>query len=146
MKIIVVGSVEKADQIIEVVKKLEEMGYTVEVPHTINRIRNKEISLEEFKNQKIANGGDFSFRQKSNINYFKRYFDLIRESDAVLVLNFTKNGIENYIGGNALMELGFAHVLDKPIYLYNPVPKMSYTDEIMDVRPVIINGDLSKIA
>lgn len=34
-------------------------------------------------------------------------------SDAILVLNYDKKGIKNYIGGNTLMEMGFAHVHDK---------------------------------
>lgn len=58
-------------------------------------------------------------------------------------MNISKNGIENYIGGNTLMELGFAHVMNKKIYLLNPIPEMSYTDEIIAVQPAIINGDLS---
>ena len=38
-------------------------------------------------------------------------------ADAVLVLNYDKKGIKNYIGGNTLMEIGFAHVLNQKIFL-----------------------------
>jgi predicted RNA-binding protein with PUA domain len=60
-------------------------------------------------------------------------------------VNITKNGIKNYVGGNALIEMAYAHVLDKKIYLLNPVPDMNYKDEIEAMSPTILNGDLSKI-
>jgi predicted RNA-binding protein with PUA domain len=66
-------------------------------------------------------------------------------SDAILVLNFDKNGVKNYIGGNTLMEIGFAHVHDKKIFLLNPIPDMPYKDEIEATDPVVLSGDLSKI-
>jgi len=145
MKIVIVGSVEHADKIIKMSDRLEEMGHKTEIPHTVLRIKNGEFSLEYFRKMKNRDGGDYKFRKKSKVNYIKRYFDLIKKSDAILVLNVTKNGIRNYIGGNALMELGFAHVLGKKIYLYNSIPKMSYSDEIKDVNPKVIYQNLKKI-
>jgi len=41
--------------------------------------------------------------------------------------------------------MGFAHVLSKPIYLYNDIPNTSYTDELVAMQPVVLNGDLLKI-
>jgi hypothetical protein len=35
--------------------------------------------------------------------------------------------------------------LGKPIYLYNDIPDMSYTDEIVAMQPVVLSGDLLKI-
>lgn len=68
-------------------------------------------------------------------------------ADAILVANFDKNGIKNYIGGNTLMEIGFAHVLNQKIFLLNPIPEIKYyKSEIEAVKPVIINGDLGKIS
>ncbi|MFA6790630.1 MAG: hypothetical protein WCR65_03565, partial [Parcubacteria group bacterium] len=69
----------------------------------------------------------------------------IVRSDAILVLNFDKKGIVNYIGGNTLMEIGFAHVNGKKIFLINEVPEVSYADEILAMYDVILNGDLAKI-
>jgi len=43
------------------------------------------------------------------------------------------------------MELGFAYVLGKTIFLYNPIPKMQYSDEIKAVNPKVINRNLGKI-
>jgi len=47
----------------------------------------------------------------------RRYYEIIKECDAILVLNLEKNKIKNYIGGNTFLEMGFAHVLNKKIYL-----------------------------
>jgi len=44
-----------------------------------------------------------------------------------------------------LIEIAFAHVLDKKIYLLNPVPNISYSDEIEAMKPVILNGKLDNI-
>jgi len=76
----------------------------------------------------------------------REFWRLMQGADAVLVLNLDKHGIKNYIGGNTLMEIGFAHVLNQKIFLYNPIPEIAYyKTEIEAVKPVVINGDLSKI-
>jgi predicted RNA-binding protein with PUA domain len=41
--------------------------------------------------------------------------------------------------------MAFAYVLDKKIFLLNPIPKISYSDEIYAMKPIILNGDLTKI-
>jgi hypothetical protein len=44
------------------------------------------------------------------------------------------------------MEIGFAHVLDKKIFLMNPIPDIEYyRSEVEAVRPVILEQDLSQI-
>lgn len=78
--------------------------------------------------------------------FIKWYHDSIKNSDAILVLNYDKNGIKNYIGGNTLMEIGFAHVNDKKIFLLNPIPEeVSYADEIKTMVDIILDGNLNKI-
>lgn len=84
--------------------------------------------------------------QKFNKDAIREFWRMMQGSDAVLVLNFDKNGIENYVGGNTLMEIGFAHVLDQKIFMFNPIPEMPYCKtEIEAVKPIVINGDLSLI-
>lgn len=70
----------------------------------------------------------------------------IQTADAILVANYDKHGIKNYIGGNTLMEMGFAYVLNKQIFLLNPIPDIPYyRTEIEAMKPIILNGDLSKV-
>lgn len=67
-------------------------------------------------------------------------------ADAVLVANYDKNNIANYIGGNTLMEIGFAHVLNQKIFLLNPIPDIAfYKTEIEAMKPIIVHGDLTLI-
>jgi hypothetical protein len=85
-------------------------------------------------------------RQKNDSDVVREFWRLMQGGDAVLVLNLDKNGIKNYIGGNTLMEIGFAHVLNQKVFLYNPVPEIDlYKTEIESVKPIVINGDLNKI-
>lgn len=145
MKIFVVGSIELADKIIKIADKIEKSGHQTEIPYTAAKIKKGEITLKGFKKLKKANNSDHIFRQQTEEDLIERCYNRIKKSDAILVVNFTKNGIKNYIGGNVLMELGFAYVLGKSIYLYNPVPKMSYMDEILAVKPIVLNGNLNNI-
>ncbi len=83
---------------------------------------------------------------KKRFDFIKWYFNSIASSDAILVLNFDKNGIKNYVGGNTLMEMVFAHVNDKKIFLLNPIPRdVSYFEEIKAMADAVLDGDLNKI-
>jgi len=68
-----------------------------------------------------------------------------KESDAIIVINVDKNGIKNYIGGNTFLEMGFAYVLDKKLFLLNDIPKVNYKDEIVALKPIILNGNIELI-
>jgi len=144
MKITICGSIFFSHELINIAEKLKKLGHETELPLTTLKIKAGELTLDEYKKEKEASG-DGSFR-KMHDNVIKRYYNLIRESDAILVCNFTKNEIKNYIGGNTFLEIGFAHVLDKKIFLLNGLPEMHYSDEIKAMQPIVISGDLSRIA
>ena len=83
---------------------------------------------------------------KNNSDAIRAFWEKIKASDAILVLNYDRRGVANYIGGNTLMEIGFAHVLGKKIFLLNPIPEIEfYKSEIEACKPVIVNGDLTLI-
>ena len=76
----------------------------------------------------------------------REFWRMMQGADAVLVLNLDKNGIKNYVGGNTLMEIGFAHALNQKVFMLNPIPEMPYCkSEIEAVKPIILDGDLTKI-
>ena len=84
--------------------------------------------------------------QKNNLDAIREFWKIMQGTDAVLVANYDKGEIKNYIGGNTLMEIGFAHVLNQKVFLLNPIPEIPfYKTEIEAIKPVILNGDLSKI-
>ena len=145
MIITICSSVDFSPKIIEIKKELENKGHKVNIPYFTQKIIDGEVSYEEYMNSKEKAGGDIQLRKAQSTDMIKRYWDFIKNSDAILVLNLNKKGIDNYIGGSVLMEMGFAHVLGKKIFLLNPIPKMSYTDEIIAMKPVVINNDLSEL-
>ncbi len=74
------------------------------------------------------------------------HFEKIKNSDAILVLNYEKHNADNYIGGNVLMEMALAFHLGKPIYLVNSIPNdSSFEEEIIALEPVVLNGTLEDI-
>jgi hypothetical protein len=58
-----------------------------------------------------------------------------------LVLNYTKNNI----GGNTFLEMGVAFHINKPIYLLNNIPELNYKEELLALKPIIINNNLKLI-
>ena len=142
MKIAICASLDFTNEIINIAKQLTEQGYEVIIPKTAEMILDKEVTLEQILKEK--ENGEISNRaiRQDSIRY---YFEIIKDIDAILVLNFEKKGIKGYIGGNVFLEMGFAHVLGKRIFLLNEIPDMLHKDEIKVMRPIILNGDLSKI-
>ncbi len=144
MRITICSSVNLTDKIGEVADKLSGQGHEVEIPFYSRKILNGEMSLDEFSRIKDEKG-DACFREEAGEDLIIRYYNMIKGSDAILVVNGDRKGIENYIGGNTFLEMGFAHVLGKRIFLLNPIPDMMYKDELLAMKPVILNGDLSRI-
>jgi len=90
------------------------------------------------------NWAETSYEYKAEL--IREHFTEIEKCDAVLVTNFPKNGKEDYIGGNVLMEMTVAFYLKKPIFVLHSAPEYSpLIDEIMGMQPVFLNGDTSKI-
>lgn len=138
MKITICGSMAFAKQMQEYTKKLEKLGHVVYIPH----------GVEDCAKGRLTDGmGDSeAAKRKIENDLIRRHYDLIKKSDAILVLNHDKNGIQNYIGGNSFLELGFAHILGKKIYLINPIPGIKFfRSEIEAMRPVVLDGDVSLI-
>ncbi|KKS51936.1 MAG: Maf-like protein [Candidatus Magasanikbacteria bacterium GW2011_GWC2_42_27] len=85
-------------------------------------------------------------KQKFELDAIREHWGNIEKSDKVLILNYDKHGIPNYIGGNSFLEMGFAYILKKPLYLLNPIPDMPYyKTEIQAMKPIVLNGDFEKI-
>jgi nucleoside 2-deoxyribosyltransferase len=146
MKITICGSIAFFEQMLAVQKELEKNGHEVKLPPLKIKDENGNlISVTEYYNLRKMETDDQSWIWQRKKEAIKTHFDKIDWSDAILVLNYDKKGIANYIGGNTLMEMGVAFYLNKPIYLYQPLPEVSYKEEILGMFPIIINGDLTKI-
>lgn len=136
MKIAICGSMSAAKEMVEIKKTLINMGHIVELPHNTELFSNNLLPPETNKE---------SAENKIKSDLFKYYFWIIKKSDAILVINIKKNNIDNYIWGNSLIEMAFAHILSKKIFLLNSIPELSYTDEIIGLKPIILNWDFNII-
>lgn len=136
MKIGIIGSMQFTDKMLEVREQLRELGHDAFITDLHKTMVGK--TDEEIEKIKL--------HQKYNMDAIREFWNMMQGADAVLVLNYDKNNIQNYIGGNTLMEIGFAHVLNQKIFMLNSIPEMSYCkSEIEAVKPIILNGDFSKI-
>ncbi len=136
MKIGIIGSMQFTDKMIEVREKLRVFGHDA----FIADLHKTMVGKTDYEIEKIK------LHQKYNMDAIREFWNMMQGADAVLVLNYDKNGIKNYVGGNTLMEIGFAHVLNQKIFMLNSIPEMSYCKtEIKAVKPIILNGDFSKI-
>jgi len=142
MKIAICGSLNFTLEMEKLATKLRQMGFKTYIPVSSKKILKGEFSLEEIKKEK--SDGKFSERAIRN-DAIRTYWKIIKNCDAILVANFDKEGISGYVGGNTFLEIGFAHVLKKKIYLLHGIPKMNYRDEIKAMQPLVLGGDLSKI-
>ncbi|MCK5490418.1 MAG: hypothetical protein KAI67_01105 [Candidatus Pacebacteria bacterium] len=142
MKIAICGSLDFTYEINELKNKLEKKELEVSIPLSSEKILKGEVLLEEILKEKDK--GEFS-KRAIKFDSIKSYWEIIKNSEVILVANFEKRGIKNYIGGNTFLEMGFAHILNKKIYLLNNVPEMIYSDEIKTMQPIILYGNLSNI-
>ena len=136
MKIGIIGSMQYTEKMIEVCNKLIELGHDA----FLTDLHKSLVGKTDEEKEKIK------LYQKNNMDAIRVFWKAMQGSDAVLVLNYNKNGIKNYIGGNTLMEIGFAHVLNQKIFLMNPIPEIPYyKSEIEAMKPIVINEDFSLI-
>ena len=135
--VIICGSISAAEEILRVQKELVEQGRVVEIPLGVKKyVENGYQHVSELER---------SSDKKEN-DLIRRYYELIKDHDCVLVVNAEKNGVDGYIGGNTFLEMAFGHVLDKKLYVLNRLPKeSSYLSELEAMQPVVIGGDLEKV-
>ena len=146
MKITLCGSIAFYDEMSEVKKKLEKLGHTVDLPpHEVPNEKGEMIPVKKYyeirKAEEKNDGWVWDLKEKAMRNHFNK----VAWADAILVTNYDKNNIKSYIGANTLLEMGLAFHLNKKIYLLNSIPEMSYREEILGMKPVVINSDFSTI-
>ena len=143
MKITILGSSAFREKKVELYDALKKIGHEPIIhPHYIESVKERKTEIMD-----RINKGEHAQLKIEN-DYIMWYYNAIVESEAVLAVNLEKNGQKNYIGGNVFLEIGFAYVNKKKIFLYNDYPSREdckYLDEIEAMQPVVIEGDLSRI-
>lgn len=119
--IVLCGSMKVKDKIVEISSKLEEMGYKTHLP----------VECMQGLDKVIASRA-----------HFNRIAD--PKNDTILIVNATKNGIDNYIGPNSFAEIAFGFYYNKRVFLLNDIYE-PYKDEIVGWGVVPLKGNLSKL-
>ena len=146
MKITICGSIVFQDKILSVKEKLEKLEHEIKMwPSEIKDEKGQLISVQEYYKIRHVAKENEKWVWDRKAEAILRHFDKVAWSDAILVANYDKNNIKGYIGGNTLMEMGLALFLKKKIYLLNETPELPYKEEILGVKPIILNGNLNKI-
>ena len=124
------------DEMLKLKTELEKLNHDVIISSFAKAYTGKnvdEISRLTIKDKKENNGLIELCKSLNNV-------------DAILVLNLDKKGIKNYIGGNTLIEMGYGFILEKKIFLWNPIPEIEfYKSEIEAMNPIIIYRKLRLI-
>ena len=119
--IVLCGSMKVKDKIIEIAKTLESKGYNVLLP------------IECMK------GLEKSIASRSHLDRI-----INPQNKIILVVNDTKNGVENYIGANSFAEIAFGFYFNKQVYLLNDIYE-PYKDELIGWNIITLKGDLDKL-
>ena len=135
MKILIICSKTFYKNIPPVKEQLEKLGHEISLP---NSYHNPQAENESW---------DLGEKQHSEFKarMFKQSEETIKKIDAVLTLNFDKNGQKNYIGGATFLELYEAFINNKKIYLYNDIPEGMLYDEIQGFSPIVIHGNIDLV-
>jgi len=127
-----------AKEMLTAKEQLEKMGHEVLIPiDTLECLKNPKL------NESIEHCENFS-----DIDVDLDHFQKVADSDAIIVLNYSKNGLNGYIGGATLMEIAIARHYGKKIFILNELPSeddIRYVLEIKLTKPTILNGDISNI-
>lgn len=134
--------------------QLIALGYEVIIPELAKEVPEqygggKKVYFGQFIEE---NGGIDAFPPTHMLWDLKEvaiqdHFKKVDWADAILVVNPEKRGVAGYVGGNTLIEIGVAFYLKKKIFILNPVSStLSYKQEILGMKPIVLNGDYSLIA
>ncbi|MBE5734970.1 MAG: hypothetical protein E7361_00755 [Clostridiales bacterium] len=133
MKIFLICSKSFYDKLDYYKQSLENLGHTIYLPNCWNCPETE------------AKYRGTSDHAKWKASMIKHSEEVIKGVDAVLVLNFEKNGIKNYIGGATFLEIYDAFRLNKLIYFVNDLPDGMLKDELIGFDPIIIHNKLELI-
>ncbi len=139
MKIMVIGSMTFAKEMLQAKQELERLGLKAEIPFDVEHHIKDEGAIDDLER---------NFRYCVENDVVHKGFQQVADADAVLVLNYPKNGISGYIGTSALMEMAIAYWLRKKIFLLHAPPSdrvHRWAHEVKIMQPIILYGNLSKI-
>lgn len=146
MRITICGSISFYDEMLGIKEELEQLGHEVKLPpFEVKDENGNMIPVKEYYAKRKSETSDTGWIWDRKEEAMRLHFQKVEWSDAVLILNHDKNNIPNYVGANTLLEMGLAFHLNKKLFLLNDIPEIGYKEEILGMKPVVINQDLTKI-
>ncbi len=133
MKILIICSKHFYNRIPEIDEKLKALGHQTEMPNSYD----EPMKEEEMKS--LSSEEHIKWKQEMMLLHEPK----IARNDAVLVLNFEKRGVSNYIGGATFLEIFKAFELGKKIFMYNQIPENIFEDELVGINPILMEGILN---
>jgi len=135
MIIVICGSMTFSKEMLAAKEILEEHGHTVLMPEGVEGYAEESI---------VAHGGQEGADRKVEGDLIRAHYIKIQDGDAILVVNGIKRGCRNYIGGNTFLEMGFAHVLGKGIFVLHDLPQIELIqEELVAMDPFVLGGVLN---
>jgi len=135
MNIFIICSKAFYDRILPAKQNLEGSGHVISLPNCFD---------EPGTEDRYHKMGDKE-HSKWKASMLKHSEDVIKQNDAVLVLNFDKNNQKNYVGGATFLEMYDAFRLKRKIYMYNDIPDGILKDEIEGFEPTLLHQNLDLI-
>jgi len=129
-------------QAVDIQAKLQKEGFTVIIPATAEKMKaSGDFNVDHYKTW-FADVKDYHKKAALMEGHFKE----VDKADAILVLNYEKHGVQNYIGGNVLMEMALAFHRGIPIFVFNEIPNESpFLEEIIGMGSIPLAGKLDKM-
>ena len=136
-------------QVLDLKKELEALGHTVLAPELEFEVVEGDTSVGGYFER---SGGMDAFPPeheawKKKARAIDVHFRKIDASDCILVANYEKKGIANYIGANTFLEMGYAFGTGKKIFILNDLPETSpYKEELFGLQPIVLRGDIDQLS
>lgn len=119
------------EQMKDIERKLHELGFNTYVPELGGNEDFSKMTVEQIRQIK----GQHKSKHREEIS----------SSDAILVTNYEKKGIPNYVGPSALAEIGMAYALQKKIFLLFDIPATENRIELLGMGIISLNGKLERL-
>lgn len=146
MKITICGSIAFYDKMLDIKAELEKLGHEVKIPPSEAKDEDgSTLDVRDYYVKRKSETDPVSWIWKRKEEAMRAHFKKVEWCDAVLILNYDKNNIKDYVGANTLLEMGLAFHLNKKIFLLNSIPEVNYKEELLGMMPKVIRNDLSKI-
>lgn len=142
MKLIICSSAAFYKHVNDLKAQLESQKIEVITPHDAQIMADS--GNYDVTHYKTWYDNEADYDRKAQL--MRGHFDKVAAGDAILVVNDPKHGVDNYIGGNVLMEMALAFYLNKPICLLHDIPVDSaFEEEIRGMMPIVLHNDLAKL-